>query len=79
MALIHLSNVDLVAKKDGVNGLDGPLVHNLVSVVPRIELKLNIARSRLSVKNVLVVQQVLKIILIIYMKTSLNPYIFFYI
>ena len=58
MAQIHLSNVDLVAKRDGANGLDGPLVHNLVSVVPRIELKLNIARSRPSVKNVLVVLQV---------------------
>ena len=47
-----------MAKKDGVYGLDGPLVHNLVSGVSRIELKLNIARSRPSVKNVLVVQQV---------------------
>ena len=58
MALIHLSSVDPVVKKDGVYGLDGPLVHNLVSGVSRIELKLNIARSRPSVKNVLVVQQV---------------------
>ena len=58
MALIHLSSVDPVVKKDGVYGLDGPLVPNLVSGVSRIELKLNIARSRLSVKNVLVVQQV---------------------
>ena len=47
-----------MVKKDGVYGLDGPLVPNLVSGVSRIELKLNIARSRLSVKNVLVVQQV---------------------
>ena len=77
MALIHLSNVDLVAKKDGVNGPDGPLVHNRVSVVHRIELKQNTARSRLSVKNVLVVQQVIKIILIIHMKTSLIPYFYF--
>ena len=58
MALIHLSSVDPVVKKDGVYGLDGLLVHNLVSVVSRIELKLNIARNRLSVKNVLVAQQV---------------------
>ena len=58
MALIHLSSVDPVVKKDGVYGPDGPLVHNLVSGVSRIELKLNIARSRPSVKNVLVVQQV---------------------